>query len=199
MPSPRRPRAAATRSWRPRRWAISASTTSAHVVHQPPVARGQRADGGRIVAQTGQAGEVLVQVAVGRPDHDRRAVHDVVAGEHAVACSSTSQHRWSEAWPGVCSARRVRCAGAGTGTRHGPPLAGTLVGLEALRRARSRRRGPRSPRPARRRPGAWSTWVWVTTMVRTGPSGAAAATMAAVWAASAGPGSTTTSSERPTR
>ena len=28
------------------------------------------------------------------------------------ACSSTSQHRWSEAWPGVCSARRVRCSPA---------------------------------------------------------------------------------------
>ena len=48
-------------------------------------------------------------------------------------------------------------------------------------------------------PGAWSTCVWVTRMVRTGPNGAAAAMMAAVWVASAGPGSMTTGSAPPTR
>jgi hypothetical protein len=48
-------------------------------------------------------------------------------------------------------------------------------------------------------PGAWSTCVCVTRMVRTGPNGAAAATMAAVCIGLAGPGSMTTGSALPTR
>ena len=52
-----------------------------HMVHDPPVARSQCGDA-QFVAQAGQAGEVPVEIPVGWPDHDRRAVHDVVTGEH---------------------------------------------------------------------------------------------------------------------
>ena len=50
-----------------------------HVVHEATVTRGERAHGGLGVAHPGQAGQVLVQVTVGRADHHGRAVHDVVA------------------------------------------------------------------------------------------------------------------------
>ena len=52
-----------------------------HMVHQSPVTRCQGADGRHRVAQAGQAGQVLVEVPVGRADHHGRAVHDVVARE----------------------------------------------------------------------------------------------------------------------
>ena len=47
--------------------------------HQTAVSRGQCLHGGREVAHLGQAGEVLAEIPIGRADHHRRAVHDVVA------------------------------------------------------------------------------------------------------------------------
>ena len=47
----------------------------------------------------------------------------------SIACSSTDQQRWSDAWPGVCTARRVRPPASSS-----KPVAGALVGLEGLAR-----------------------------------------------------------------
>ncbi len=96
------------------------------------------------------------------------------------ACSSTSQHRWSEAWPGVCSARSVRSpAVPGPGQRSDHPSPTHSSGTKPSAGPKPTTRAPVA-RARAAAPGAWSTWVWVTTMVRTDPSGATAATMASV-------------------
>ena len=80
--------------------------------------------------------------------------------EKSIRSSSSSQHRWFDACPGVCTARRAQSSASSRRSRRRP-----------ADRARSRR-GPRSrsPRPpsappAPAAPGAWSGWVWVTTIV----------------------------------
>ena len=107
-----------------------------HVVHEAPVTRSERAHGRHLVAHTGQAVQVLVQVAVGRPDDHRRAVHDVVTGQQQ--CVLLDQP--AQVVRGV--ARRVQ-GRAGSGHL-----------LERDRAAPSPRppaRRGRSPRPARSR------------------------------------------------
>ena len=185
-------RAAATCSWRSSRWATNASTTSAHVVHHPAVARAEgarRADRRR--ARGPRLDRYWCRSPSGRPDDDGRAVHHVVTRQQ----QRVLLDRPAEMVRGVAGGvhrpqgetARVELGHAATSPRR---RAG---------RARSpppdRSRSPRAPVTAASAaaPGAWSTCVWVTTMARTDPRGAAAAAMASVWAGtSEGPGSTTT-------
>ena len=121
-----------------------------HVVHEAAVPRGQRGNGRLGVAQPGQAGQVLMQVAVGRTDDHRRAVHDVVAGEQQRMLLDQP----AQVVRGV--AGRVQRTQGEVALRSGaaqrPTLAGPLVRREALGRAeaddagaggRGQRGGPR--------------------------------------------------------
>ena len=104
-----------------------------HMVHEAAVPRGQRGDRRLGVAQPGQAGQIQVQVAVGRTDDHCRAVHDVVTGEQQRILLDQP----AQVVRGV--ARRVQRAerevAPGSGAAQRPTLAGVLVRREALGRA----------------------------------------------------------------
>ena len=103
-----------------------------HVVHQPPVARRQRAEGGPGVAHAGQARQVLVQVAVRWADHHGRAVHDVVAGQQEALLLHEPTQMVRGMAGGVERPQRQIPRGRGARAGKGPPLPDALVGREVL-------------------------------------------------------------------
>ena len=125
------------------------------VVHQAAVPRAEGADRRHLVAHTGEAVEVLVQVAVGRADDDGRAVHHVVAGQQqrmlldqpAEVVGRVARRVQRTQGEGRTARRRSRAQ------RHGeePALAHALVGREALGRAEADEPRRWSRRQARRR------------------------------------------------
>ena len=96
------------------------------------MARRQGAHGGPLVADAGQAGQVLVQVAVGRSDHHGRAVHDVVPGqEEGVLVDQPAQ--MVRGMPGRVQRPQRQARGAVPArAREHPPLPHALVGVEAV-------------------------------------------------------------------
>ena len=103
-----------------------------HVVHESAMARAERAHRRPLVPDAGQAGEILMQIPVRRPDDDGRAVHHVVAREQQGALL----HQPAQVIGGV--ARRLQGAqgevARGGRTPQRPTLADPLVGGEVLGR-----------------------------------------------------------------
>ena len=104
--------------------------------------RTQRANGHPRVAQAGQAGQVLMEVPVGRADDDGRAVHDVVTREEERMLLDEPAQVVRRVARGVQCPQRETRAGAGPAAAQRPPLVHALVGLEPLGRAVADHRGP---------------------------------------------------------
>ncbi len=121
-----------------------------HAVHQAAVAGAQGAQRRHLVAHAGQAGEVLVQVAVGRADDDRRSVHHVVAGEQqGVLVDQPAQVVGRVAGRVQRPQGEARQRAGGTGReRRGerPAFAHALVGRERFGRAEADDAGARGGR-----------------------------------------------------
>ena len=165
-PWPRRraARARATAASRVRRWAMIPATVAAGSVISEPWPGAMVARGG----SRSRSRRRLARYCVMSPSGGAITTVEPCmtwSPEKSMPSSTSSQHRWLEAWPGVCSARSVE-AGPGAARSPRPPT----------RRVRSRRgrrsRGPRRrcapPGPAA--PGEWSGWVWVTTIQRMRPA-----------------------------
>ena len=112
------------------------------MVHQAAVSRAQRADGHVGVAQPGQAGQVLVQVAVGWADDDGGAVHDMVTGEEERMLLDEPAQVVRRVARGVHCAQREAGGRARLAATQRPPFTHALVGLEPLGRAETDHRGP---------------------------------------------------------
>ena len=171
------------------------------VIHEAAVPRAESSDRRHFVAHTGQAVEVLVQIAVGRADDNGGAVHDVVPGQQ----QRMLLHKPAEVVGRV--ARRVQRTQGELRRRGGPERSGTernqpspthSSGSKLSAGAKPTTWAPVAVASAAA-PGAWSGWVWVTTIVRTGPRGSAAATMAARCASVGRAGVDDASSTSPTR
>ena len=118
-------------------------------------------------------------VAVGRRDDDRRPLHDVVAGEqHALLDQQPAQ-----VVRGV--AGRVHARSVKSGPVSSKPSPTARSGSKP-----SRASNPSTSAPVRAAsaaaPGAWSGWVWVTTIQRMRPAPSAA--RASMWAVVVGAG-----------
>ncbi len=113
-----------------------------HMAHQAAVARCQRRDGRCGVAHPGQAGQVLVQVTVGRADDHGRSVHDVVTREQERPLLDEPAQVIRGMARRVQGTQREVAARVAAGAAQGPALAGALVGREALGRAEADDPGP---------------------------------------------------------
>ena len=137
------------------------------MIHQAPVARRQGADGRLVVAHAGQAGQVLVEVAVGRADHHGRAVHHVVAGEEERVLLDQPAQVVRGVARGVQRPQRQAPPAAGPGVDRAHPSPTHSSGANPSAGPKPTTRAPVAAASAAA-PGAWSTWVCVTRMVRIG-------------------------------
>ena len=99
-----------------------------HMVHEAPVPGCEGADRRIGVVQPGQAGQVLMEVTVGRPDDHRGAVHHVVAGQQQGVLLNEPAHMIGR------MPRSVHCTKGEHPVRTGdrPALVDSLVGIETL-------------------------------------------------------------------
>ena len=131
-------------SWRPSRWATSASITSGTWSISRPCP-------GASVWMAGVASRTRARLArywCRSPSGGRITTVEPCITWSPVSsssCSSTSQHRWFEAWPGVCSARSVRSP-----VRRGCPDKGRVQPSPARS---SGSKSSAGPKPTTRAPG----------------------------------------------
>ena len=109
------------------------------------MAGGQRADRRVGVTEAAQAGQVLVEVAVGRPDDDGRAVHDVVTREQQGVLLDEPAQVVRRMARGVQRPQGEGAAAPETRASQRPALAHALVGLEPPGRAEADDRRPGRP------------------------------------------------------
>jgi len=114
--------------------------------------------------------------------------------DNKIAGPSSSQQRWSPAWPGVWTARNEY-----DGPNTTVPSVAVVSGTKPSRRLEADHLGPGSSRPGRPHRGAWSGWVWVHEHPGDGGARPRRRRLHRGCAGLSGPGSTTASSPRPTR
>ena len=156
-------RAAATTSSRSSRWATMPAITSSGLAMSRPWPGAIERRPGR-VEEPAEAGEVGGM----SPSGGWITTVDPCitwSPEKSSSCSSSSQQRWSEACPGVCSARRREVR---PGRAPSPALAHPPVRREVSTGPYPITSAPVAAASAAA-PGAWSGWWWVTTTQRIVP------------------------------